>query len=268
MKTKIIAEIGINHNGNINYGYKLIDQVKLAGAQAVKFQTYDSNSRFNKGNPFVDIFKKFNLPREDELKLWRYAKSIDLELITTPFDESSLKFCRENIELLDGVKIASFETANKALVRGVADLKLKTYFSTGQNTLSEVKNVMNILKKKTNSIIPMHCISSYPMRDDDSNLRVIEKLKKELNLEIGFSDHSEGFKIAGYAVLMGAICIEKHFTLDKKMEGPDHGFSLSPLELQGLVNHIKFIESVMGSDWMGIRDCEKKISSLAKRITN
>ena len=266
MKTKIIAEIGINHNGLVDLGYKLIDAASNAGVSSIKFQTYNPDLRFNPGNPFIETFRQYNLSYDDEFKLWEYAKSIGLEVLTTPFDNTAVDFCLAKKNLLSGVKIASFETTNKKLVREVSSLKLPTYFSTGQNSLEEVINVVKILETAgVKQIIPMHCISSYPMKLEDANLMVINKLKNKFGKNIGFSDHSEGHEAAGYAVAMGAICIEKHFTLDKKMDGPDHSFSLNPEELKLLVKHVKFVESLLGNDWMGVRKSEENINKLARR---
>lgn len=265
MKTKIIAEIGINHNGDLSLGFDLIDSAYKCGVTAVKFQTYSPELRFNAGNPFIDVFKKYSLTFDEEFKLWEYAKSKKLEVITTPFDKKAVSFCREN-NILDGLKIASFETTNQRLVRDVASLHLPVYFSTGQNSIEEVKNVVSILQMSDiQKIIPMHCISSYPMKVSDANLSVINRLKNEFNLEVGFSDHSRGHFVSGLAVAMGCICIEKHFTLDNNLDGPDHSFSLNPSDLKKLVEHINEVEIALGSDWMGVRDCEKLIKNIARR---
>jgi len=267
MKTLIIAEIGINHNGSVDLGKKIIDSAFNSGVNAVKFQTYLPELRFNKGSAFIDIFKKNHMTIEDEVKLWEHAKNLGLHVLTTPFDLVSVDNCKN--ELLDGLKIASFETTNKKLVRGVAQLGLPTYFSTGQNSLEEVDSVMSILKEHgVNKIIPMHCISSYPMKENDANLNVIKKLQEHTNTHIGFSDHSIGHEVAGYAVAMGAVCIEKHFTIDNKLEGPDHSFSMNPKSMKKLVNHIKKVEIILGSEWMGVREGEKYINRVARRVSD
>ena len=197
------------------------------------------------------------------------CKKIGLEVLTTPFDNLAVNFCLEKKNFLSGIKIASFETTNKKLVREVSSLNLPTYFSTGQNTIEEVISVVKILEASGVKLItPMHCISSYPMEVKDANLNVIKKLQNRIGKNIGFSDHSEGHEVAGYAVAMGAVCIEKHFTIDKNMDGPDHGFSLNPNELQDLVKHIKFIETLLGTDWMGVRKSEEYINKLARRTVD
>jgi len=267
MKTSIIAEIGINHNGSVELGKKIIDSAFNSGVNAVKFQTYIPDLRFNKGSAFIDIFKKYHLNIDEEVRLWEYAKNLGLHVLTTPFDLVSVDNCKN--EFLDGLKIASFETTNKKLVRGVASLGLPTYFSTGQNSIEEVDSVISILKEHgVDKIIPMHCISSYPMKENDANLNVIKKLQDHTNMNIGFSDHSEGHKVAGYAVAMGAICIEKHFTIDNNLEGPDHSFSMNPKSMAKLVNHIKEVETILGSEWMGVREGEKFINTVARRVSD
>ena len=266
-KPLIIAELGINHNGSIKIGKKLILSAKRSGVNIVKFQTYIPELRFGRSHKFFNIFKKYHLKFEEELILWKYAKEIGLRVMTSPFDLESVMFCKDNKKLLDGVKIASFETTNLELVRQIASLKLKTFFSTGQNKLSEVRKTINVIKYFHNDIIPMHCISSYPAKDQDSNLIVIEHLKNKLNREIGFSDHSLGSKISILASCMGISYIEKHFTLDNTMLGPDHKFSMNPKSMKDLVEGINNLKTIMGTNWMGVRPCEKLIYSTVRRVS-
>ena len=184
--------------------------------------------------------------------------------MTTPFDIPSVENCRKFP--LDGVKIASFETTNLKLVNHVGSLGLKTFFATGQNSIEEVENVFKILNNKAKDIIPMHCISSYPMRVEDANMLVINKLKNK-SKDVGFSDHSQGHLLAGIAVAMGIKYIEKHFTIDNKLKGPDHSFSMNPESMKKLVKHVKLVESSMGSEWMGVRESEKFIFENCRRTT-
>ncbi|WND03338.1 N-acetylneuraminate synthase family protein [Temperatibacter marinus] len=265
MKTLLIAEIGINHNGSFDMGRRIIDSAYDCGVQAVKFQTYRPELRFNSDNPFIETFEKYHLPFDQELNLWRHAQDKGLKVMTTPFDLPSVEDCRS--EHLNGVKIASFETTNLELVRGVASLQLPTYFSTGQNTLNEVKTVIATIQSYHNDIIPMHCISSYPMANKDANLAVIKKLQTELKRDIGYSDHSVGYKVSGLAVAMGATCIEKHFTIDNSLEGPDHSFSMNPDSMRELVDHITLTEEIIGDHWMGVRHCEQQIHDIARRVS-
>lgn len=265
MRTLVIAEIGINHNGSIDIGRKIVDAAYTAGVQAVKFQTYRPNLRFNKGNPFISVFEDNHLDFEQEIKLWRHAADMGLKVMTTPFDLPSVDDCRA--APLDGVKIASFETTNLSLVRAVASLHKPTYFSTGQNTIKEVENVIKAINKYHNDIIPMHCISSYPMKDTDANLAVLSRLQTDLGRNIGFSDHSEGHITSGLAVAMGAVCIEKHFTIDNNLAGPDHSFSMNPATMKQLVDHITLVETIIGDNWMGVRSCEQQIHDIARRVT-
>jgi len=265
MKTLIIAEIGINHNGSTEIGQGIIDGAHEAGVQAVKFQTYRPDLRFEEGNPFISIFEQNHLPFEEEVKLWRYAAERGLKVLTTPFDKPSVEDCRT--APLDGVKIASFETTNLELVRSVATLKKPTYFSTGQNTMDEVKAVIAAIREQHDDITPMHCISSYPMKIEDANLSVISRMQDELRMPIGFSDHSEGHLAAGLAVAMGVTCIEKHFTIDNDLEGPDHAMSMTPKTMKTLVDHVALVETMMGDDWMGVRPCEEQIYKVARRET-
>lgn len=266
-KPYVIAELGINHNGNLKLGKKLIYSAFKSGANAVKFQTYVPELRFGKTHKFYKIFKKFYLNFEDELKLWRYAKDLGLEIFTSPFDNISVENCRKNLKLLAGVKIASFETTNLELVRNIASLKIKTLFSTGQNNFSEVKKTINTIKRYHNKIIPMHCISSYPTSDEDSNLIIINYLQKNLKYDIGFSDHSIGHQIAIYASCMGVKYIEKHFTTDNKLEGPDHKFSMNPKSMSRLIEDLNKLNLIMGNSWMGVRKCETSIFKNVRRVS-
>jgi len=265
MKTLVIAEIGINHNGSFDIGRRIVDSAHEAGVQAVKFQTYRPELRFDAGNPFIEIFEEYHLDFEQEAMLWRHARERGLKVLTTPFDLPSVEDCRT--QPLDGVKIASFETTNLELARAVATLKKPTYFSTGQNSMDEVLAVIAAIRLQHDDITPMHCISSYPMKAEDSNLSVIARLRSELERPVGFSDHSEGHFVAGLAVALGAVCIEKHFTIDNDMEGPDHSFSMTPKSMKALVDHVKLIETVLGDSWMGVRECEQQIFKIARRET-
>lgn len=265
MRTFVIAEIGINHNGSIDIGRRIIDAAHDAGVQAVKFQTYRPELRFDEGNPFVPIFEEYHLGFDQEAKLWEHAAEKGLKVLTTPFDLPSVEDCRS--VPLDGVKIASFETTNLALVRSVATLKIPTYFSTGQNSMEEVKTVIDIVGEQHDDITPMHCISSYPMEPTDANLNVLPRMQKELKRDIGFSDHSQGHLVAGLAVALGAVCVEKHFTIDNTLAGPDHSFSMNPKSMRELVDHVSLVEIIMGDSWMGVRECEQQIHELARRET-
>lgn len=266
MRTLIVAEIGINHNGSIDTGRRIVDAAHTCGCGAVKFQTYEPTLRFKRNSPFIPIFQKYHLPFEEEALLWRYAADMGLKVITTPFDKHSVENCRA--EKLDGVKIASFETTNLELVRAVSSLNLPTYVATGQNTMEEVKATVSAIEEVHEDVIPMHCISSYPMDPKDANLRVINRMREELGRPIGFSDHSPGHIVAGLAVAMGAICVEKHFTIDNTLEGPDHSFSMNPVSMKSLVNHILTVEEMLGDEWMGTRECEAFINRFARRVSS
>lgn len=266
-KPYVIAELGINHNGSIKIGKKLILNAKKSGVNAVKFQTYIPELRFGTKHKFFEIFKKYHLKFEDELVLWKYAKHVGLDVMTSPFDPESVDFCKVNKKLLSGIKIASFETTNLKLVRLVSSLKLKTFFSTGQNNLSEIQKTIKNINKYHNKIVPMHCISSYPTRNHDSNLIVIKFLQNKLKREIGFSDHSLGSRISIYASCLGISHIEKHFTINNKMNGPDHKFSMNPITMSELIKGIKDLELIMGSPWMGVRPYEKLIYSEVRRVS-
>jgi len=263
----VIVELGINHNGDVALGKDLIAAAAEAGANGVKFQTYRTEKRFAPGNPLIDVFKRMELSRDEEAQLWEYAHSRPegLMVLSTPFDPESAAFC---IEMkADGLKVASFETTNRNLLRTVAQYRLPVIVSCGQNTQDEVDSVVALLRQYNCPYALLHCISSYPMKDEDANLAVIPAMLHHYKCPIGFSDHSLGSHIAGYAVAAGACIIEKHFTLDKNLEGPDHAMSATPAELTELIRHVREVEQLMGSPALEVRPCERFIHENCRRVT-
>lgn len=263
-KVPIIAEIGINHNGSVELGKQLIDAAADAGASGVKFQTYTTELRFSPENPFYDTFQEMELSIAEEKELWDYAHVIDDFLVfSTPFDPDSASLCKELGA--DALKIASFETTNKELVRSVADQGLPVIASTGQNRANEVQELVEILNAGSPQYMLLHCISSYPMEEKDANLSVIYTLRERFECPVGFSDHSLGHDVAGYAVAAGACLIEKHFTIDKELEGPDHEMSVTPDGMAELVDEVRRVEQIMGEPELRVREPEEWIFENARR---
>ncbi len=256
----IIAEAGVNHNGDIKLARKLIDVAKEAGADAVKFQTfkveelvtreaekawYQKETTDAQESQF-DMLKKLELTESDFEELYSYAQNEGIIFLSSPFDKRS-------VDLLDelGVpafKIPSGEITNFPLLKHIARKKKPVILSTGMSTPGEIEEALEVLRvDKAEEIVLLHCISSYPAKIEDINLRAMETLKQAFQLPVGLSDHSLGTTMPIAAVALGAGVIEKHFTLDKNLPGPDHRASLEPEELKQMVKAIRDVEKALGS---------------------
>jgi len=283
-KTFIIAEAGVNHNGSFDDAKKLIDVAKASGVDAVKFQTFKSDEVVTKkapkaeyqkksssGNTQYEMISKLQLSYDEFIKLSEYCKECELMFLSTPFDLESLDFL---INIIDVplIKIASGEITNAPLLYHAALSDKPIILSTGMSLLSEIKTALGVLafgyiEKKARPTIShfnevlnneygqqtlkekvtlLHCTSAYPTPFNEVNLKVLGTLQQTFLLSVGFSDHSLGIYASVGAVCFGARVIEKHFTLDKSQIGPDHAASLSPQELNELVQAIRQIELCMG----------------------
>lgn len=256
----IIAEAGVNHNGDINLAKKLIDVAVEAGVDAVKFQTYKAEEVVTKDAEKADyqrkttdaeesqyeMLKKLELTQEDFEELHAYAQGKGILFLSSPFD-------KESVDLLNelGVptfKIPSGEITNFPLLKHIARKEKPIILSTGMATLGEVEEALEIMRKEgAKEIILLHCISSYPAKMEDMNLKVIETLRQAFRLPVGLSDHTLGITIPIATVSLGASVIEKHFTLNKNLPGPDHRASLEPHELKQMVKAIRDVEKAMGN---------------------
>lgn len=257
---KIIAEAGINHNGDINKAFSLIDKAKEAGASFVKFQTFIPKNLVTKYAETVTYQKKtskesyqLNLLSKNCLnfsqfkQLYSYSKKIGINLLSSPFDEQSLNFL---LKLkLDYIKIPSGEITNYFLLKKLSKYKIKVILSTGMSHYNEIKEAVSILisgKLNIEDIIILHCISNYPTSIDDVNLNNMLTLKKKFKTQIGFSDHTLDSTSSEIAVALGAQFIEKHITLDKRLKGPDHKISLSPREFKYFVKKLNNVCTILG----------------------
>ncbi len=256
----IIAEAGVNHNGDINLAYKLVDKAIEAGVDAVKFQTFKTEKEISKFamkaeyqkettgelETQFEMVKKLELPHEDFKKLKRYCDEKGIMFLSTPFEGDSVKFLYElGIEIF---KIPSGEITNLPYLQEIGMLKKKVFLSTGMSTLGEIEKALTILKENgTNDITILHCNTEYPTPMDDVNLNAMNTIRQAFKIEVGYSDHTLGIEVPIAAVVMGAKVIEKHFTLDKNMEGPDHKASLNSQELKDMVKSIRNIEKALGN---------------------
>lgn len=265
----IIAEAGVNHNGDINLAAKLIDAAKEAGAAAVKFQTFHAEEiatlKSRKANyqnraeekTQYEMLKSLELGFDEFRELKRYCDNQDIEFMSTPYDIKSVQFLKEIG--VDRFKVASADLVNKSLIEVIAKTKRQIILSTGMATLGEIERTISLINNLGNEdIILLHCTASYPTPYDQVNMNVLHTLKKAFGLPVGYSDHTLGIEIPIMAVSFGAKVIEKHFTLDRTMEGPDHFASLEPNEFKKMAKTIRNIEKAFGSIRKEITEEEKE----------
>lgn len=278
VSTLIIAEAGVNHNGSIENAHRLIDAAKSAGADAVKFQTFnaeklvscnaqkaDYQKRSNSnGQTQLEMLKSLQLTKLQFLNICEYCVNKNILFLSTPFDFESI----DMLEELDMpiYKIPSGEITNLPYLIKIASLGKPIILSTGMSTLDEVESALNVLKSNgAGDISLLHCNTEYPTPYDDVNLLAMNTLKRRFGVKVGYSDHTLGIEVPIAAVALGARIIEKHFTLDKTMEGPDHKASLEPDELKKMVDSIRIIEKTLGSGEKKPTRSESKNIDIARK---
>jgi N,N'-diacetyllegionaminate synthase len=282
MSTLIIAEAGVNHNGNIDMAKKLIDVAARAGVDYVKFQTFKADKLASKAakkasyqsknvddgdNSQYSMLKKLELSEEDHFELRDYCNRKRLQFLSTGFDEGSIDFLDQlDIKLF---KIPSGEITNKPYLQHIASKNKPVILSTGMATISEIKDALIVLTSKglsIDQITVLHCNTEYPTPREDVNLHAMETRKNELKVKIGYSDHTLGIEVPVAAVALGATVIEKHFTLDRNLPGPDHRASLEPDELEHMVSAIRNVElALSGSGRKEPSPSEHKNISVARK---
>ena len=262
MSVFIIAEAGVNHNGDISIAYKLIDMAIESGVDAIKFQTFKADSLVTKAaskaeyqkkstdssESQFEMIKRLELSVNDHKDLIRYCHEKNIIFLSTPFDIDSVNLLNE-LEL-EIFKISSGDITNLPLLMHMGSLQKKIILSTGMSSLSEVGEALKVLLNagtKKDNIVILHANTMYPTPFQDVNLNAMLTIKEEFDIEVGYSDHTLGIEVDIAAVAMGARVIEKHFTLDNSMDGPDHRASLEPNELKEMVDAIRNIESALGS---------------------
>ena len=271
----VIAEIGVNHNGSIELAKKMIKSASECGVDAVKFQTFKSEDlvtenaktatyqeRNTNENSQLEMLKKLELSFEDFKQLKEYASEHDVEFISSPFDIQSVDL----LEKLDVslYKLGSGELNNFELIDYVQKTNKAMIISTGMATLDEIRETYDFIDNKDNLII-LHCITGYPTSFSEANLNFIKTLQNEFNVPIGFSDHSPGIELPIAAVALGACVVEKHFTLDKTLEGPDHKASLNPEEFKAMVDAIRNVEVALGDGVRKFSENELEIKKVARK---
>ena len=278
-KVFIIAEAGVNHNGDVNIAKKMIDAAVGAKADAVKIQSYVTDeliipqarmAPYQKHNTKNitqnEMLKKLELSEDDQLLLQNYASERKIEFISSPFDIRSLDLLVKMAVRI--IKIPSGEITNIPLLKKVSSLDKEVILSTGMSSMNEIQSALDILlsdKLTRNNIWILHCNSEYPTPLEDVNLRAMLSIKETLNIRVGYSDHTLGIAVSVAAVAMGASIIEKHFTLDKTFDGPDHSASLSVNELELLVKKIREMEIILGSSEKHITKSEEENKIAARK---
>ena len=258
-RTFIIAEAGVNHGGNMNIAKKLIDLAADAGADAVKFQTFKAEHLIlngikkapyqqdttDKSETQFEMLKNLEVTKEQNLKLKDYCIKKGIVFLTTPFDEVSL----DELDELDlsAYKVASTDTTNLPFLRKIAKKNKPIILSTGMSYLSEVELALKTIYEFNKDVVLLQCTANYPIQDNEVNLAVINTYRDNFDILLGYSDHSTGVGAAPFAIPMGAKVVEKHFTINKDDEGPDHAASLSPSELIDFINTVRRVDEFMGS---------------------
>jgi N,N'-diacetyllegionaminate synthase len=258
----IIAEAGVNHNGSIQLAKKLIDKAVFSGADVVKFQTFKAKNMVSKNAPKADYQKKTTNSRESQFdmikklelderahkELIAYCKEVNIMFLSTPFDLDSVDLLNElGLQIF---KIPSGEITNLPYLRHIGSLNKKVILSTGMSDLKEIGDAIKILTNAgtlKENITVLHANTMYPTPMEDVNLRAMQTIQNKFDVAVGYSDHTLGIEVDIAAVAMGATIIEKHFTIDKTMDGPDHKSSINPEELNAMVSSIRNIEKALGS---------------------
>ena len=273
-KTIIIAEAGVNHNGLIKNIYKLIDIAKKADADYVKFQSfisenlvtmnaikakYQIKNNKNLHRSQYKMLKKLELSKNFHKKIIKYCKKKSIQPLFTAFDDESLKFLK--ILNLKEIKISSSDVNNFPFLKKIAKLNKITFLSTGMSDINDIKKALKVMISNglsKDKIYLLHCNTDYPTKVEDANLNVIKNFRKKFDLNVGLSDHTLGITAPIIAVALGAVVIEKHFTINKNMNGPDHRSSLEPKELNLMIKEIRNTEKMLGSYEKKITQSERK----------
>lgn len=296
-KTIVIAEAGVNHNGSMELAKKLIDVASEAGADFVKFQSFKADrlvtknakkAQYQKDNmkqasdddKQYQMLKKLELSDDDHDVLIEYCQSKDVEFLSTPFDEESADFLEEKVSFF---KIPSGELTNQPFLKHIALKRIPIVLSTGMGTIDEVAIAVSLVRetwnasggepseivlssgKKLPALTVLHCTTSYPTPLEEVNLLAIETIKSKLNIPVGYSDHTLSVEVPSLAVCLGATVIEKHFTLDRNMGGPDHAASLVPEELVQMVSKIREAELILGTGIKSPSKSEKGNIDIARK---
>jgi len=274
----VIAEAGVNHNGELKTAYKMVDAAIKFGANAIKFQTFKAENLAKKDAPKAayqkelteknetqyEMLKKLELSKDDTKKIFEYCKDKNIEYFSTPYGIESAKILKEL--KTSAFKIGSGDVDNYPLLKAMAKFGIPIILSSGMSSLGEVEDSIRWIREGgCEDIILLHCVTSYPAKFEDVHLRVLRTFQQAFDVPIGFSDHTPGIAIPIAAVALGAKCIEKHFTLDKNMPGPDHKASLEPHEMKAMIEGIRNVEASLGSPVKRLLPNEEPIKAVARK---
>lgn len=280
--TIIIAEAGVNHNGSLDMAKQLVDKAVEAGVDYIKFQTFKASKLVTKtakqaeyqqknigkeGDSQYQMLKKLELSPEDHEVLIAYCKERGIKFFSTAFDFDSIEYLHSlNLGLW---KVPSGEVTNYLFLKRIAAYNEKTILSTGMCDMQDVRDAVEALYKNglsNENLILLHCNTEYPTPFEDVNLKAMDALRREFGVEVGYSDHTKGIEVPIAAVALGATVIEKHFTLDRTLPGPDHKASLEPDELKAMVSAIRNIEKAVGGDGTKhVSESERKNIAIARK---
>ncbi len=277
-KSYIIAEIGVNHSGSVELAKKMVLAAMNSGANAVKFQTFTAEALVTSGTPKVKyqesttsededhfkMIKNLEFKNEDHLPVFEYCKNLGIDFISTPYDIESAKFLHKlgvNI-----YKVASADIVDLPLHEFLASTMKPVIIATGMASIGEIETVVNIYRKAGNTnICLLHCVSNYPCSNESLNLYAMRTIADTFKLPVGFSDHSIGEIAASLSIALGAVVIEKHFTLDKLLPGPDHKASSTPEEFASLVSAIRLSELILGSPYKEMQEEEMQMALVSRK---
>lgn len=253
-ETFIIAEAGINHNGDLDVAKELVTEASENGADAVKFQTYDTDRRVDGDDPLYDVFDKCELSYDEFRELHSFAQEKEIIFFSTAFHVEDVEFLEE----LDvpAYKAASFHVTHKRMLKAMARTGKPVILSRGMATEDEIREAVDIFNEHDTPHALLHCVSSYPTMKHDANLNIINTLRERFDCPIGYSDHTFGPQVSKLSVAVGGTIIEKHFTLDTEMDGPDHEHSLDPAGLQELTDKVREVEEILGEGGIRKLNCE------------
>ncbi len=278
MSTYIIAEAGVNHNGDLDTAFKLVEKAHAAGADCVKFQTFISENDISchaekaayqketcgNAESQLDMVKKLELPFQAFSELKAYCDQLGIAFLSTPFDLESVAFL--NAIDMPFWKVPSGEVTHLPYLLAIARTGKPVVMSTGMCEMEEIQRAMDVLKANgTPQITLLHCNTEYPTPYEDVNLRAMETMRRRFGVDVGYSDHTPGIEVPIAAAALGAVIVEKHFTLDKNMEGPDHRASLEPEELAAMVRGIRRAEEALGSGRKTVSPSERGNREIARK---
>ena len=260
----VIAEVGLNHGGDMALATRLIETAAESGADAVKFQAFRTKERFGENPEIYDLVKPTELNNEQFAVLARVAKMSGIEFFATAFDEESVDMLKTlNVPV---IKIASCDICNERLLRKVASSSLPVMISRGTAGAEEINFALKLFRKYGTPHILLHCVSSYPLEEGSANLRAIHSLRSLYDIPVGYSDHTQGINTPLFAVYAGAMVIEKHFTIDRRLHGIDWEISAEPKEFRDMILKIRVAEKILGHGRVETMPCEEEEISYRKNM--